>query len=78
MSRRRREIAEAKSPTTRIMNGPLRSVMNPEMTFPIVFENEYIPTASPIKNGVAPNDSANGLMMGSCENKSKNEKKTIR
>jgi len=52
--------------------------MKPEIIFPIVFENEYIPTASPTKNGVAPRDDANGLMTGSCENKSKNEKKTMR
>lgn len=47
------------------------------MIFPNVFEREYIPTTNPVIKGVAPNDSAKGLMIGSWENKSKNEKKII-
>ena len=58
--------------------GPLRSEKIPEMILPNVFDNEYIPTARPAKNGPAPSEMAKGLIMGNWANKSKNAKKMIR
>src|SRR5690606_8577531 len=53
------------NPINKITNGPLLSVKNPEMTFPIVYEKEYIPPAKPVKKGVAPRDVAKGVIIGS-------------
>src|SRR5690606_4310057 len=64
-------------PARRIRKGPFLSVKKPEAIFPIMFENENIPTARPVTNGVAPSEPASGVMMGNCENKSKKEKKIM-
>ncbi len=60
-----------------MIKGPLRSVKKPEIILPNVLDNEYIPTARPVRNADAPKDSAYVLITGSWVNRSKKEKKII-